>query len=114
MIKQNRFWLLLAIVLLLGACRPVVTPTKVLEDLAATSTPTLEPVVSSPLHSPLPSNLASPLGEPPAEPYPAPNPAEPYPAPNPAELEPSTGLVRDPDLVILHTNDTWGWYDPCG
>jgi hypothetical protein len=21
---------------------------------------------------------------------------------------------RHPQLVILHTNDTWGYYDPCG
>jgi len=27
----------------------------------------------------------------------------------------SGGKVRTPSkLVILHTNDTWGYYDPCG
>jgi hypothetical protein len=31
-----------------------------------------------------------------------------------SELGPGGLIRRTSRLVILHTNDTWGYYDPCG
>ena len=29
-------------------------------------------------------------------------------------LSTTSRMDRHPRLVVLHTNDTWGYYDPCG
>jgi len=28
--------------------------------------------------------------------------------------DPAAEAIQELDLIVLHTNDTWGYYDPCG
>lgn len=88
---------------------PVSTPTD------ETNIPTKE--VEKPV-SPLqtPSGLDSPLS-----PLPTPESMEEpgvYPLPTRVIQEPTVtpeeGSAAAGELVLLHTNDTWGYYDPCG
>ncbi len=96
-IKKLCLTLIALLVLALSACRPPYDPSI---ELTPTSAPapvlleTVTPALESPLISPLQSPLQSPL----------PTPA--------AQNQPIPGNAAD--LVILHTNDTWGYHIPCG
>ena len=100
--KLEWCWLVILIAMLLGACRPVeqsspveVEPTVQAQNVSV-ATPTAEAALVSPLDSPLTSPLVTPVA------------ADALNSPLPE------GAGVPADLVILHTNDTWGYYDPCG
>jgi hypothetical protein len=108
----ERCWLVVLVVLLsaLAACRP--------------ADPGLElSAEEGPLQSPL-AAFESPLAAPTTGPSPLQTPAVARPTPvqppavvtRDASAQPAAPAVRAGSipLVILHTNDTWGYYDPCG
>jgi hypothetical protein len=111
----ERRWLILLALLVLGlaSCRPVEP------DLELTAH-------EAPVNSPLATRSAtsSPLQVPPSVASPLQTPAAVLRSP----IQPSISVTRatgmEPTapapqreavpLVIMHTNDTWGYYDPCG
>jgi hypothetical protein len=112
-LEHRRLILLALLVLGLAACRPI-DP-----DLELTAH-------EAPVQSPLATQSASssPLDVPPPEPLPRETSASavqspiqpPMTATRTTSVKPTAaaneeGSVR---LVIMHTNDTWGYYDPCG
>jgi len=108
----ERCWLILVVVLLsaLAACRPADPGLELTAEEAPLQSPLT--VSESPLAAPAtgPSQLQTPAV---ASPSPVQPPAV---VTRDASAQPTAPAVRagSTPLVILHTNDTWGYYDPCG
>jgi hypothetical protein len=112
---SERRWLILLAVLLVGlaSCRAVDPDL----ELTAQEEPLQSPLATeSTLGSPLdsPATGTSPLQTPVAV---LQSPVEPGVTVKPTQAAQPTIPAVQPgsaSLIILHTNDTWGYYDPCG